>query len=153
QITNLKSKIPMGDLKFAFRQLLKNPGFTAVAVLTLALSIGANTSLFTAIDAVMFRPLHAREAGRLVFVANGRDETFSFPFYERLRQAVGSLSGCAAAQFRAPRRELSAADSKSEAESVSAQGVTGNFFAVLGVPALLGRTFVDEDDRNGAAQP
>src|SRR6266545_4433599 len=143
----------MNDLKFALRQLRKNPGFTAVAVLTLALSIGANTSLFTAIDAVMFRPLHAREASRLVFVANGRDETFSFPFYERLRQAAGSLSGCAAAQFRAPLRELSAADSEGQVEPVFAQGVTGNFFAVLGVPALLGRTFVEEDDRNGAAQP
>jgi hypothetical protein len=60
----------MNDLKFDFRQLLKNPGFTAVAVLTLALGIGANTSLFTAIDTVMLRPIPARDPARLVSVAN-----------------------------------------------------------------------------------
>jgi hypothetical protein len=124
-----------------------------VAVLTLALGIGANTSLFTALDTVMFRPLPAREADRLVFVANGREETFSFPFYERLREGIGSFEGCAAVQYRAPRRELSASDANGEAEQIAAQGVTGNFFKVLGVPPLLGRTLVDEDDQKGAAEP
>ena len=143
----------MNDLKFAFRQLLKSPGFTAVAVLTLALGIGANTALFTAIDTVMFRPLMARDPSRLAFVGNGRDETFSFPFYERLSQAVGSFEGCAAAQWRAPQRELGVSGANAESESVSAQGVTGNFFSVLGVPPRLGRTFVGEDDLKGNAQP
>ena len=61
----------MNDLKFAFRQLLKNPGFTAVAVLTLALGIGANTAIFSAVDAVLIRPLPYADAGRLIMI---RDE-------------------------------------------------------------------------------
>src|SRR5262247_3539153 len=143
----------MNDLKFAFRQLLKNPGFTAVAVLTLALGIGANTALFTAIDTVMFRPLPARDPGKLVFVAKGRDETFSFPFYERLRAALTSLEGLSASQYRAPQRELLVTGQDGDAQEISAQGVTGNFFSVLGVPPLLGRTFAEADDRKGAAEP
>jgi predicted permease len=144
----------MNDLKFAIRQLQKNPGFTAVAVLTLALGIGANTSLFTALDTILLRPLRAPEAGRLLYVASGSAENFSFPFYERLRSTAGAFSGFAAVQYGAARRELTAtAVGATEVESVPAQAVTGNFFAVLGVPPLLGRTLSVDDDRPGAAQP
>src|ERR1043165_6145208 len=94
------------DIRFGARMLRKNPGFTIVATLTLALGIGANTALFTALDAVMFRPLRVPQADRLVLFANRNDEDFSFPFYDRLRGSVGSFSGCAAAQFRAPQREV-----------------------------------------------
>ena len=143
----------MNDLKFAFRQLLKNPGFTAVAVLTLALGIGANTALFTAIDTIMFRPLPARDPSRLVFVAKGREETFSFPFYERLWAGLTSLEGLSASQYRASQRELMVPGPDSGTQEISAQGVTGNFFDVLGVPPLLGRVFAEADDRKGAAEP
>src|SRR5262245_13713883 len=61
------------DVRYGGRMLRKNPGFTSVAVLTLALGIGANTALFTAIDTVMFRPLTARDPSKLVFVAKGRE--------------------------------------------------------------------------------
>jgi predicted permease len=144
----------MHDLKFAFRQLLKNPGFTAVAVLTLALGIGANTALFTALDTILLRPLRAPEASRLLYVASGSAENFSFPFYERLRDTAGAFSGFAAVQYGAAQRELiTTTVGATEAESVPAQAVTGNFFAVLGVPPLLGRTLNVDDDRPGAAQP
>jgi predicted permease len=141
----------LADLSFAFRALRKNPGFSSVAVLTLALGIGANTSLFTALNTIMLRPLPAPEADRLAYVTNGRSESFSFPFYERLRQDTGAFSGFAAVQYRAARYELSV-DGRT-AESVPVQSVTGNFFTVLGVPALLGRTIGLDDDRLGAASP
>jgi len=141
------------DVRYAGRMLRKNPGFTSVAVLTLALGIGANTALFTAIDTVMFRPLPARDPSKLVFVAKGREETFSFPFYERLRAGLTSLEGLSASQYRASQRELIVPGPDSGTQEISAQGVTGNFFDVLGVPPLLGRTFAEADDRKGAAEP
>src|ERR1051326_5177193 len=144
----------MNDLKFALRQFLKNPGFTAVAALTLALGIGANTALFTALDTIMLRPLRVPEAGRLPYVASGDTESFSYPFYERLGKAVGAFTGLAAEQHGAARRELIATGvGATEPESVPAQAVTGNIFAVLGVPPLLGRTLSVDDDHPGAAQP
>src|SRR2546422_11222277 len=80
----------MNDLRFAFRQLLKNPGFTAVAVLTLALGIGANTAIFTLINALVLRSLHVPEPERLVRVtvwsAPVRDEGFPYGFYQRLEE-------------------------------------------------------------------
>src|SRR5262249_54360689 len=118
------------DVRYGARMLCKNPEFTAVAGMTLAVGIGADTSLFTAPDTVMFRPLPVREPDRLVFVANGREETFSFPFYERLRQGIGAFEGCGAVQWRAPQHDFSASDSNGETEQVSAQAVTGNFFKV-----------------------
>lgn len=139
------------DICFGARMLCKNPAFTTVAVLTLALGIGANTALFTAIDTIMFRPLPARDPDKLVFLAKGNEETFSFPFYERLRPALTSLEGFSASQYRAALRELIFSDGGSP-EAAPSQGVTGNFFNVLGVSPVLGRTFGEEDDRKGAAE-
>src|SRR5438309_6305362 len=86
----------MNDLKFALRQLFKNPGFTAVAVLTLALGIGANSAMFTVINTLMLRSLPVRKPHELVQVsvagASGRDHTFTYPGYERLRDGARLLS-------------------------------------------------------------
>src|SRR6266511_1764816 len=71
----------MNNLKFAFRQLLKNPGFTTVAVLTLALGIGANTAIFSAFDAVLIRPLPYADAGRLVMIWDETSRTGSPKFF------------------------------------------------------------------------
>src|SRR5215813_9971637 len=93
----------MSDLKFAIRQLLKNPGFTTVAVLTLALGIGANTAIFTVINTLMLRSLSlpVRAPQELVQVSvvgrHGRDYTFTYPGYERLRDGARHLSGLFAA--------------------------------------------------------
>jgi predicted permease len=140
------------DIRYGARMLRKYPCSTAAVVLTLALGIGANTALFTAVDTIMFRPLAARDPDRLVLVAKDHDE-FSFPFYERLRASLTSLEGLSASQFRAPRRTFIVSSSKSEPQEITTQGVTGNFFSVLGVAPLYGRTFTQDDDTKGAAQP
>ncbi|HUR58357.1 MAG TPA: ABC transporter permease, partial [Opitutaceae bacterium] len=139
------------DLRYAARQLRKAPGFAAVAVLTLAIGIGASTSLFTALDTILLRPLPVREADRLVYFASGRNEAFSFPFHERMRKAAGSFDGLSLVQITPARHEVVL--DQAAVESALTQAVTGNFFALLGVPALHGRTLGPDDDRPGNAQP
>ena len=148
----------MNDLKFAFRQLLKNPGFAAVAVLTLALGIGANTAIFTVVNAVLIRSLPVKNPNELVQVlvtglSGQPNYTFSYPFYERLRDGGRSLSGLfAAGGVGREDRMIVPNGGNAEVEFVRAQAVSGNFFSVLGVPALLGRTITDTDDRPGNPQ-
>src|SRR5262245_59731829 len=143
----------MNDLKFAFRQLLKNPGFTAVAVLTLTLGNGANTAMFTAVSTVLLRPLPAHDRARLAYVSSPRSEDFSFPFYLRLRAAMTSFSAIEAVQYRVSRWSLADAGTEGNGEKVDTQGATGGYFTTLRVPALLGRTFGPDDDKPGAAEP
>ncbi|HXT41235.1 MAG TPA: ABC transporter permease [Candidatus Angelobacter sp.] len=148
----------MQDLKFAFRQLLKNPGFTAVAVLTLALGIGANTAIFTVINALVLRSLHVPEPERLVRVtvwsAPVRDEGFPYGFYQRLSEHAPSHTTLAAAQRWISKRELTATGlGQTEPEAVNAQAVSGSFFPVLGVSAIVGRSLTPADDRADAPQP
>src|SRR5574339_657915 len=86
----------MNDLRFAFRQLLKNPGFTIIAVLTLALGIGANTAIFTVINALMLRSLPVKNPDELVQVVtrsrSGQlDHSFDYPFYQLLRDNTRNL--------------------------------------------------------------
>jgi predicted permease len=145
----------MHDLKFAFRQLLKNPGFTAVAVLTLALGIGANTAIFTVINAVLLRPLPVRNPDELVQIvvtseAGHPSYAFSYPFHQQLREGGRTLSGLfAAGGVGLKDRLLVSSEANATPEFVRAQPVSGNFFSVLGVPAMLGRTLTEQDDRAG----
>ncbi len=146
----------MNDLKFAFRQLLKNPGFTAVAVLTLALGIGANTAIFTVINTLMLRSLPVRKPHELVQVsvagASGRDHTFTYPGYERLRNGAKSLSGLFAAGNVGEGGMVALGMGGTETEIIRPQPVTGNFFSVLGVQPLVGRLLSDADDRTKSAE-
>jgi predicted permease len=137
------------DLRYATRQLRKSPGFTAVIVLSLALGIGANSAIFTVIDALLLRSLPVPEPERLVIV--GGDGTFAR--FEQLRAELTSLSElCAIGSSR--RRPMVATDrGLGEAESVALQEVSGSFFAVLGETALVGRTFTPADDKPGATRP
>jgi predicted permease len=147
----------MNDLRFALRQLLKNPGFTAVAVLTLALGIGANTAIFTVVNALLLRSLPVSNSEELVQVItrSGSSEanSFSYPFYKMLRDDGHSLSGLFAAGGVGERDQLVVPGAANAGiEFVHGQPVSDNFFAVLGVPALLGRTLTPADDKAGDPQ-
>jgi predicted permease len=148
----------MNDLKFAFRQLLKNPGFTAVAVLTLALGIGANTAIFTVVNALLLRSLPVSRPEELIQVVtrsgDSEGNSFSYPFYKTLRDDGHSLSGLFAAGGVGERDQLIVPGAgNAEVEFVHGQAVSGNFFSVLGVPAIVGRTLAPTDDRAGDPQP
>jgi len=145
--------VPMNDLRYAFRQLLKNPGFTAVAVLTLALGIGANTAIFTVINTSLLRSLPVKNPNELVQAtvigtAGRPNYVFSYPFYERLRDGGSGLSGLFAAGG-VGRQDRLIVPNGAEIEFVRAQAVSGNFFSVLGVQAMLGRAITDADDQPG----
>jgi putative ABC transport system permease protein len=140
------------DLRYGLRVLWQKPGFTAVAVLTLALGIGANTAVFSLVSAVLVRPLKYREAERLVMV--WEDETAAgFP---RETPAVGNY-----VDWKVQNKtfdDVAAIDQRTydltgeggEPEKIFGFGVTANFFPLLGAEAQLGRTLLPEEDRPGA---
>ena len=139
------------DLRYGLRMLLKNLGFTTIAVLTLALGIGANTAIFTLLDKVLIRPLPVERPDQLVtFVedAGGEPAIFSYPQYAELRDRNEVLSGLVA-YWQCP---FSLSDG-GQAERVIGQIVTGNYFAVLGVRPALGRFFLPEEDRTPGTHP
>ncbi|MFN2566031.1 MAG: ABC transporter permease [Gemmatimonadaceae bacterium] len=142
------------DLRYAVRQLTRSPGFTLVAVATLALGIGANTALFTMAEAVLARPLPGVSANeRLVWLApinarGGRALMMSYPDYVDYRDRSGVFADLAA--FEGTRFSLSTGG---EPERVRGQIVSGNFFSVLGTPMQLGRGLTAEDDRTPGAHP
>jgi putative ABC transport system permease protein len=134
----------MNDLKFAFRQLLKNPGFTAVAMLTLALGIGANTAMFSVVNAVLLRPLPFPEAGRLMLVEGNAINNFAAPDFRDLAEQNRSfeqLGAYAPATFN-----LSGGG---EPERVEGARVSASWLPTLGVQPLYGRNLTTEEDREG----
>jgi putative ABC transport system permease protein len=139
------------DVRFGLRLLLKHRGMTLIAVLTLALGIGANTAIFTLLDKVLIRPLPVEQPDRLVaFVkdASGEPGVFSYPMYAELRERNEVLSGLIAF-FQRP---LSLSDG-TQTERVVGQIVSGNYFEVLGVRPALGRFFLPEEDRTPGTHP
>src|SRR5262245_26927072 len=139
----------MNDLKFAFRQLLKNPGFTAVAVLTLALGIGANTAVFSMINALLFRPLPFREPARLVWIANTgggglsgvTTRVINFQEWRKLNQSFEDL----AAYFAFFDYGSYTLTGTGEPERLRGVGVSQNYPDVLGVRPQIGRNFDEEE--------
>ncbi|HUE55782.1 MAG TPA: ABC transporter permease [Candidatus Udaeobacter sp.] len=137
------------DLRYAFRLLAKSPGFTVLAVITLGLGIGANTAIFTVVNAVLLRPLEFRDPSRLVIAAeksnfptistsyqnyvDWRDQSHSFESLEATRGATITLTG------------------DGEPERLNVRMATAPVFPLLGVNAVLGRTFLAEEDRAGGA--
>ena len=156
------------DLRYGFRMLLKQKGVTAVAILSLALGIGANTALFSIVDAMLLRMLPVKEPDQLVLFKsvapkefsvggyNGNSNTdpetglrsmtsFAYQSYQRMREQQGPMSDVFA--FGGVGLNLSA---DGQAEVPSGQAVSGNYFSALGVRPELGRLLTDEDDKAGA---
>ena len=139
------------DLRYAARLLRASPGFTAVAVLTLALGIGANTAIFTLVDAVLLTTLPVENPAELVvldvFTARGEKQNLSYPLFERIRDEVDAFSGVFAAQDGFARLDVGGPGAGSRSEEARVQLVSGEFFPVLGVRALMGRTLIPEDNK------
>ena len=143
----------ISDLKYALRRLLKAPGFTAIAVLILALGIASNTSVFTVIDALLLRGLPVSHPEELVLLSskfNGNLlDRFSYPVFEQFRTHTQSLTGVTA--FTSAQRSMVISGSgRNDPIPVKTAGVSGDFFPVLGRFAFLGRTLTPIDDRADA---
>ncbi len=152
----------MGGLRMAVRTLMKSPFLTAVAVLSLALGIGANAGIFSLFDQMLLRSLPVREPERLVNLAapgpkpgsqssnqaGGVDAVFSYAMYRDLAQAGGPFSGMAA-------HRIFGANLAFEGQTLSSAGVlvSGSYFPLLGVQPALGRVFGESDDVNPGAHP
>jgi putative ABC transport system permease protein len=138
------------DLKYGTRQLLRGPGFTAVVMLTLALGIGANTAIFSVVNAVLLRPLPYHEPDKLVMIWNTwtgfGQGTISWAEYLDYKQRARVFEEVAAHSSTA---SMNIEIGTGEPEQVWRVFVTSNFFSVLGVRAALGRTFRPEEDVPG----
>ena len=141
----------MNDLTLALRQLRKSPGFTFVAVLTLALGIGANTAIFSIVNAVLLRPLPYPDADRIMVLSEssgpGQDYSVALPDYFDWRNENTVFEHLAATHKES--RNLSGIPGR-DPERVSCASVTRNFFNIIGLPPELGRTFSQDEDKVGA---
>ncbi|MDT7688145.1 MAG: hypothetical protein QOE46_904 [Acidobacteriota bacterium] len=133
------------DVRYGFRMLLRSPGFTAVAVVSLALGIGVNTAIFSLVNAVLVRPLPVVAAqGRLVWLRAPN----SYPDYLDYREQTRSFDEMAAITGT---REFSLTRQGGEPELLKGEFVTANYFDVLGVSTRLGRAFLEEEQRDPSA--
>src|SRR5918999_5743094 len=140
------------DIRYAVRGLVKRPGFVAIAVITLALGIGANTAIFSLVNTVLLRTLPVDRPGEIVSVAvRGKDDSFSafsYPNYIDFRDRNDVLSGLLIYRFVPLSLSRDGAN-----ERIWAYLVSGNYFDVLGVKAVQGRTFLPEEDKTPLSHP
>ena len=142
------------DLRYAFRTLVRWPGFTAVVVLTLALGIGANAAIFSVVNAVLLRPLPYADPDRLVLVLGTPTDgdsakvgaLSSYPDFADFRQRAKSFSQLGVVSVA----QTTVTGKSFEPTIVSGSPVSANLFSMLGVSPALGRSFVPEEDRVGA---
>jgi putative ABC transport system permease protein len=147
----------LDDLRYAVRQLLKNPSFTFIAVFALALGIGANTAIFSVVNAVLLRPLPYPHSEELVLLRErlakpGGFESGSVSYMNYLDWRAGQHSFVDLGLVRSEDVNLSAVDGASQAERIRAARVTANYLSILQVPPRLGRDLVEKDDQPGAAR-
>ena len=146
----------IGDMRLAARMMLRSPGFAAVAVLTLALGIGANTALFSVVDALLLRPLPFPEPDRLVMVWPGRPadgwehQPASFPNFTDWRARSTSFAHLAA--YYAYASSTFNVTAGGEPERVQGAYVSSDFFPALGVEPLAGRWFLSQEEKPGGSE-
>ena len=139
------------DARFGFRMLRKSPGFTAVAILTLALGIGVNTAIFTVIRTVLLKPLEYPDPGRLVRLVltvphrNVTDQAFNEVRFDEMRASAQSFSELGAF---GPLENFTLSGA-GEPEVVNVARVSANFLTILGTDPILGRSFLPEEDKHG----
>ncbi len=153
------------DLRYGARMLWKRPGFTLIAALTLSLGIGANTAIFSLIDATLLRMLPVKDPERLALFGagadigvtigfpRGRTGLFSYPFYLEARRRNQVFSDVAAVQSLPNRVYGVVSGSGGDPEMLDTRLVSGSYFSVLGVEAILGRAFTDADDQIPGGHP
>ena len=150
------------DLRFSLRTLRKNPGFTAIAVLTLALGIGANTAIFSLLNAVLLRPLPVEKPGELVLLGRGRaggstddfaeTDLYSYAFYRQVQQKNQVFSDTSAMlSLLLGMHGLVAG--RTELELLHVQLVSGTYFRMLGVKPWLGRSLTEAEDDPAGGHP
>ncbi len=155
------------DVRYGLRVLRKSPGYATVAILSLALGIGANTAIFSLINAVMLRSLPVHDPQQLVTIGDptrvsslsdgsgARTDLFSYPFFERFRERNTVFSEIYATG-RSEYLDIAASNGKTitkQGDRPSGRFVTGNYFTMLGVAPLLGRTFTQQETRVPGAAP
>ena len=153
------------DIRYAVRMLAKSPAFTIVAVLTLALGIGANTAIFTLINSILLKTLPIQDVSNLVIVGDPSSvhsrsqgtpqlSYYSYPLYREFRDNNTAFSEMfAAGDLRRIEMTLSDGANQGTPEITRGRIVTGSYFSVLGVNAILGRTINSEDDRTPGSSP
>jgi len=138
------------DIAYGLRILIRNPGFTAAAVLSLALGIGANTAVYSLVDAILLRPFPLKEPERLVAIYTSREGMIygrsSYPDYEDLRDRCKVFTDLMARSYWPVSVKMSG-----KPEVILGNLVSANYFDVLGVKALAGRTFLAEEGTSGSA--
>jgi predicted permease len=149
------------DVRYALRQLRRSPGFTATALITLAIGIGANTAIFTLVHAVLLESLPVSHAGQLYQLGDEYDcctkenlqgswSMFSYPFYREIRDQISGFEELAAMETLRPGLSVRRGGGSGVAEPFTGELVSGNYFTTLGVQALAGRLIAPADDRQGA---
>ena len=149
------------DMRSGIRMLVKKPGFTAVIVLTLALGIGANTTIFSFLDRVVFRPLPVKKPRELVKLEYqyqyqngdhsgvGKDDSFTYPMYVTYRDQSEVFSGLIAYSSGKMSSSVRVGDS---VEGVASLAVSSNYFSVLGIQPVIGRFFLPQEEKGHGAQ-
>jgi predicted permease len=153
------------DVKYTLRMLMRSPGFTVVAVATLALGIGANTAIFSLLNAVLLRQLPVRNPSQVVLLGTGRSggsadytdfistDLYSYPFFRELRRNNQVFSEVSAILSLTFKKMHGAVGGSPDLEPMDVQLVSGSYFPMLGVKPILGRAFTETEDEPAGGHP